>query len=401
MLHLIILSVLLYLLIVSSNMYIMKECLRYVFVVLILALMASCKKQSHGPATKPFVSTLPISSIAETTAVSGGNVSDDGGSAITARGICYSTTANPTLSNTVIPEGSGLGSFASTLTGLTALTTYYVRAYATNGVGTAYGNNELFFKTLAKQPTLTTGSATTITGNFAVVSGQVTENAGITMITHGVCYGLSPNPTIVDTAVLSGSGLDNFTVNLTGLAPQTTYYARAFMSNGSQTWYGDEISFTTLEQLLKLGENYNGGIIFYLDETGLHGLIAAPSDQSTSADWGCMGSIIMGADGIAVGAGPENTIDIVAGCTTVGTAAQICSDLTYGGYSDWSLPSTFELDRMNQNLHLNGLGNFSNNTYWSSTEVDANNAASFNFSTTTKGTANKNSPYAVRAVRGF
>jgi len=92
----------------------------------------------------PEVTTNWISSVTSNSAISGGNVTSDGGSFVTERGVCWSTVANPTIYNSKTSDGSGTGSFTSTITGLSALTTYYVRAYATNGVGTAYGSTMCF-----------------------------------------------------------------------------------------------------------------------------------------------------------------------------------------------------------------------------------------------------------------
>ena len=92
--------------------------------------------------------TTSVISISSTGASSGGNITSDGGVTVSARGLVYSASTNPTLSNTVLTIGSGTGSFSGTLTGLSPNTTYYIRAYATNSVGTAYGN-EVSFTTLA------------------------------------------------------------------------------------------------------------------------------------------------------------------------------------------------------------------------------------------------------------
>jgi len=95
----------------------------------------------------PTLTTTAISNIANTTATSGGNITNQGSSAVTARGVCWSTAQNPNIANSKTTNGTGTGSFTSNLTGLTTNTTYYVRAYATNTTGTAYGNQQSFTTT--------------------------------------------------------------------------------------------------------------------------------------------------------------------------------------------------------------------------------------------------------------
>lgn len=92
----------------------------------------------------PTVSTVSVSDITTNSATSGGNVTDDGNATVTSRGVCWSTSHNPTVSDSYTTDGSGTGSFPSSITGLTANTTYYVRAYATNSQGTAYGTERSF-----------------------------------------------------------------------------------------------------------------------------------------------------------------------------------------------------------------------------------------------------------------
>ena len=101
--------------------------------------------------TLPTVTTSTVSNTTSSTATCGGNVTNDGNATVTARGVCWSTSHNPTVSNSHTTDGSGTGSFTSSITGLSQNTTYYVRAYATNSVGTAYGN-EVSFTTPGTQP---------------------------------------------------------------------------------------------------------------------------------------------------------------------------------------------------------------------------------------------------------
>ena len=150
----------------------------------------------------------------------------------------------------------------------------------------------------------------------------------------------------------------------------------------------------------KLGTDYQGGIVFYVDGNG-GGLIAAPTDQSTGAVWGCQGTEIAGADGHDVGTGYQNTLDIEAGCDTAETAADICANLTLDGYEDWFLPSSSELNLMMENLYLEGLGGFASNIYWSSTEYDLNYAWIQDFNYGYLDAFAKSNAYYVRAVRAF
>ena len=99
------------------------------------------------PMVPTILKTVAATSIADTTASSGGNITNDGGSTVTAYGVCWATTTAPTISDSKTADGTGTGEFASAITGLTASTKYYLRAYATNAIGTAYGNTEEFTTT--------------------------------------------------------------------------------------------------------------------------------------------------------------------------------------------------------------------------------------------------------------
>jgi uncharacterized repeat protein (TIGR02543 family) len=147
-----------------------------------------------------------------------------------------------------------------------------------------------------------------------------------------------------------------------------------------------------------------GGYIFYdkgYYSDGWRYLEAAPSDQSTSGGWGCYGVQILGADGTTVGTGEQNTIDIETGCATAGTAADICANLSLGGYGDWFFPSKDELNEMYTNLKVHGVGGFANGDYWSSSEVGADYAWFQHFFYGFQNYKYRSYPARVRAVRAF
>ena len=108
--------------------------------------ITGCSDDDPLPINPPTLSTLAVTEIAETSAKSGGNISDDGGGEISARGVVWNKEVNPTLENHsgITVDGTGSGVFQSNITGLSAGTTYFVRAYATNSAGTAYGNDVMF-----------------------------------------------------------------------------------------------------------------------------------------------------------------------------------------------------------------------------------------------------------------
>ena len=148
-----------------------------------------------------------------------------------------------------------------------------------------------------------------------------------------------------------------------------------------------------------IGDTHQGGIVFYLDGSG-GGLIAAPTDQSTWAEWGCYGTTT-GADGEAIGTGASNTTAILSGCASAGTAAEICANLTLGEYSDWFLPSKDELNLMRENIGQGNIGSFGNDYYWSSTEIDHQLAWEQRFGDGGQLDFYKDDQVSVRAVRAF
>lgn len=193
----------------------------------------------------PTVTTKPVTEITFTSAGSGGDILSNGGSEITAKGICWSTTENPTIQNNFTSDGSGMEGFVSSMTGLSMGTTYYVRAYATNSVGTAYGDQVTFTSGSIGLATVTTKPVTNITFVTARSGGEISADGGAPVTAKGICWGTSENPTIENSHTTAGSGTEGFDSNLTGLTDGTTYYVRAYATNSAGTAYGNQVFFTT------------------------------------------------------------------------------------------------------------------------------------------------------------
>ena len=193
------------------------------------------------------VITTDISEITETSATSGGNVTDDGGNAVTVKGICYSTTPNPTTTENTSNDGTGTGAFTSNINGLTANTTYYVKAYATNSEGTAYGN-EISFTTLNTSSTTEpaynpipndNSTNTSLNGNLSFTEGNNTP----TDATFKVYFDTNSNP---NTAFNLDANVN--TLNYSNLLEATLYYwkVETLSNSGSVLTTSPLWSFTTI-----------------------------------------------------------------------------------------------------------------------------------------------------------
>jgi hypothetical protein len=182
----------------------------------------------------------------------------------------------------------------------------------------------------------------------------------------------------------------------TGLNPETVYtrYVWAWNICGVS-----EVTVLTAETngVHYVGQNYGGGIVFYTDTSGEHGLVAAQTDQG-NAQWGCYGET-MGAIYSGIGTGKSNTDQIVYYCPDTGIAARVCKDLVLNGYDDWFLPSKDELNEMY--LHKDVIGGFTDNSYWSSTEYNRLNGYQQSFYTGGQGWSSKRSLFYIRPVRSF
>jgi len=189
-------------------------------------------KSFRTPAIIPVVTTGAVTDITSYTAVCAATVTYNGGATVTEQGICWSnTTSNPTVADNKA-TGSSL-----TLSGLSFNTVYYVRAYAVNSAGTAYGELRSF-RTLPIAPVVTTG-VVNITATSAVCTATVTNNGGAAVTEQGICWSTTDNPTTADSKA-TGSN-----VTLNGLSPNTIYYARAYAVNSAGTGYGEVKNFQT------------------------------------------------------------------------------------------------------------------------------------------------------------
>ena len=187
----------------------------------------------------------------------------------------------------------------------------------------------------------------------------------------------------------------NFNTNATDSDNDSCEYAATgFDCDGNITSYS-------------IGMEVEGGIIFYIDATGEHGLIASMEDLQPLA-WGCMAMFISGADGTSIGSGSQNSLDITSSCSQAPIAAGACLAHENDGYADWFLPSRDELLEMYNTIGNGGpqgnVGNFqatSQSEYWSSSEFNEDYTWSVQFSNGNSFYDDKEFAYKVRPIRSF
>jgi len=349
---------------------------------------------TFAPSVLPEVQTvkpnLPKNSLEATVDY---KIASNGNNTITAHGICWGTSPNLTIAGNKTTNSGN--TFKSTIGNMVPNTTYYVRAYASNGVGTAYGE-ELSFKTAELE--ISTKSVTQHGGHYATVIYELSNNGNSSSSTHGICWGTNPNPTIAGNKTTNSGSVLSYTNTIENIMHNTTYYIRSYVTDlvSANTIYGAELKLVTKTLV---GDRYQGGIIAYVDGTGNHGLIAAPNDQSIGIQW-YNGSWATIDTGTAIGTGKSNTAAIIKVQGSGNYAAKLCDDLTLGGYDDWFLPSKDELNEVYKNMDL--IGGFNTSSYyWSSSEYKNETAWYQNFSTGFQYNFSKANTYRVRAVRAF
>lgn len=208
---------------------------------LLLTLMAGCKKEDA--AKLPTVSTLAVTGVNNDSAVSGGNITSDGGAEITAKGVCWGVTPLPTIDSSKVSGGINTTSFTSNIAGLKESKVYYIRAYAVNRKGVGYGQ-VISFTTIG-HPSVVIGGGTNITPTSFNVSGKVQFDGGSAVTTRGFCWSTKSLPTTADDKVEAGISTDTFTGVITGLKQGTVYYVRAYAVNAAGTAYSNQSIIST------------------------------------------------------------------------------------------------------------------------------------------------------------
>ena len=196
----------------------------------------------------PALSTIDIIDESSTSLFSGGVITNNGGSPISQRGVCWNTSPNPTIANNFTDDGTGTGNFSSHMYPLNPSTVYYVRAYAINENGTNYGNQLVFTTANSDQsadlPAVITGEITYEDGLTALGSGSASISSG-TITSRGVCWAIGATPTINSSHSAEIAGAGGFSSSLDNLLPDTLYRVRAFATSDAGVAYGEEVLFRT------------------------------------------------------------------------------------------------------------------------------------------------------------
>jgi hypothetical protein len=320
----------------------------------------------------------------------------------------YGLTADygKTTDAEIVWKSSQWTPFSQKITGLTPHTTYHYRVIAKNDMGTTVGEDMTFDTPALGMPTAITLDATNLTTTSATLNGTIDPH-GITAygefeFGETTAYGsfglVYENP-------LTGDEPVSVSYNLTNLVSGKTYHYRvnAYHQGHVDIVHGEDKTFMAVEGGFEVGQLYGGGIIFAVEPSGLHGLIAATSDigPQTGTEWGCYHTEIAGADGLEYGTGSQNTADIMQGCPTQGIAARLCDNQTLQGYDDWYLPSINELYSLYLARDIVGGFNLNGGWYWSSSEFSADQAWMIPFESGTLDKLYKDQKILVRPIRSF
>lgn len=314
----------------------------------------------------PEVTTGPVSdkSIAHGRASVEGTIADAGEPAYTERGFAYGVNHNPTVEDDTkkVVSGSGTGVFSANLTNLAEGNVYYIRAYATNAKGTAYGS-EAVLDFHAVLPEVRTDAVSDLSPTSATLNGTILSVGDPAYTERGFIYGTMPVPTLdepeIVREVVSGTSTGAYTRSLSGLTEQETYYARAYAQSGENTAYGDIVRFVASSPDYVILQDAR--IMVQLEDLGW-------------ADWY--------------------------------DANMMCENSTVSGYTDWRLPTIDELMVIYNNKDKipnlrDDYANRSSNFYWSSTSLGTSRHKYLNMQNGSSGNQDDYNEARVRAVRSI
>jgi uncharacterized protein (TIGR02145 family) len=209
-----------------------------VIAVAMFLFISGCKE------SVPDITTNKVTNITSTTAESGGEITSDGRSRIINYGICWDTVGNPTTESYRQSDSIAKEKFVIKISDLFPNKTYYVRAYAVNKAGTAYGE-QVSFTTPPSVPLLKTSAVTDISAKSARSGGVIYSDGGYPVLNAGVCWDTASNPTASGTRTIDTIGIADFTSEINGLKNDKSYFVRAYATNSLGTGYGNEIEFKT------------------------------------------------------------------------------------------------------------------------------------------------------------
>ena len=315
----------------------------------------------EGPSLA-IVKTSTITNIRAQSALGGGNVIRSVGSAVTKRGVCWSTSQYPTIANDHTEDGTGIGEFISNIRNLQSNTTYYVRAYAENEKGIAYGD-QVSFRSASGAPMVTTTLVRVDSKTIVFCEGNVTDQGDSPVTARGICWGTS-TPTISNQKTNDGSGTGGFStsITVTDVHSQNLYF-RAYATNESGTAYGEAIMIDHRNPYnLPLVEGQN---VKY---------IVLPYDLGN----------------YYAGYYPNST----------NYARNACEQLDAYDWNDWEVPNIATLELLYE--ERTSIGGFTNQKYWSDSEASTQRFYWIDFSDGTKGNSYWNdNKYTVRPVRKY
>lgn len=294
----------------------MKNIFTLLFAIVLLSIaFHACQKKDNLSSLAPTVETASVDEIYNTTARVGGSVTEAGGSEVTSRGVYWGRVPDSDTSWHKLELGKGTGIFYDTLTGLTKGTKYYVKAFAVNASGTAYGKLT-FFTTQINLPTVTTSPVADLQTNSAKVGGNITDDGGYSIIKRGIYWGNQPDPVLTGNRVELDTGKGVFSYTLTELDKAYRYYVVAFATNIRGTSYGQVISFTTQSQLP--GVSTSGVQNIRTDSATVRGNVSSDGGSTVTERgiyWGTSPSPETSGVKLALGNGTGSFLGVLAGLT--------------------------------------------------------------------------------------